>query len=304
MDTVIQQFGSYLEMERNFSPNTKKAYLSDVEQFYHFLKDAGKSGRIPVSGWEGVSHLDVRSFLAVLHRSGIKKVTIARKLSAIRTFYGYLIRQGKLKSNPATLVQAPAAEKYVPQVLSVDEMFRLLETAYRPDLAGFRDKAMLELFYSSGLRLSELAGMNIEDLDFGQCLVRVRGKGSKERIVPVGKVALASLRAFIDRRSIALEKKGGGTLRPLFTGCTGSRLNVRTISRILHKYVVKSGMDRKVSPHMLRHSFATHLLDAGADLRAIQELLGHESLSTTQKYTSVSIGKLMEVYDRAHPKAK
>lgn len=305
MKTDIRQFGAYLDMERNLSFHTRRSYLADIDQFQQFIAGLSKvSGRVPTNRWDMVGHLDIRSFLAILHKSGMKKVTIARKLCAIRAFFNYLIRQGKLHSNPADLVQAPTAEKYVPRVLSVDEMFRLLEGAYSPDETGLRDRAMLELFYSSGLRLSELAGINIADLDFGQSLVKVQGKGSKERMVPVGRVALMSLRAYIDKKLEKVSKGKAGLEEALFTGRSGSRLNVRTISRVLQKYVSKSGLDRRVSPHTLRHSFATHLLDAGADLRAIQELLGHESLSTTQRYTSVSIGRLMEVYDRAHPKAK
>ncbi|MGD0274685.1 MAG: tyrosine recombinase XerC [Syntrophales bacterium] len=305
MKTDIRQFGAYLDMERNFSSHTRQSYLADIGQFQQFLAGLSKvSGRVPADRWDSIGHLDIRSFLAALHKSGMKKVTIARKLSAIRAFFNYLIRQGKLHSNPADLVQAPTAEKYVPRVLSVDEVFSLLEGTYPPDEMGLRDRAILELFYSSGVRLSELAGMNIEDLDFGQSLVRVRGKGNKERVVPVGRVALMSLRTYIDKKLEKAPEGKPGSQRALFTGRSGSRLNVRTISRILQKYVSKSGLDRRVSPHTLRHSFATHLLDAGADLRAIQELLGHESLSTTQKYTSVSISRLMEVYDKAHPKAK
>jgi integrase/recombinase XerC len=203
------------------------------------------------------------------------------------------------------MVQAPKAEKYLPTFLLVEEMFSLLNLKFAGDAAGIRDRAMLELFYSSGMRVGELTGLNLGDIDFGQSLVKVRGKGKKERIVPVGEQALRSVQEYLAGRNEFLQKQQGSEADPpLFLSRSGRRITPRSVARIVDRYVLQSGISKKVSPHTLRHSFATHLLDAGADLRAIQELLGHENLSTTQKYTSVSVAKLMEIYDKAHPKAK
>jgi integrase/recombinase XerC len=242
-------------------------------------------------------------FLAGLYRKEIKKVTIGRKISALKTFFRYLQREGILKNNPAELLQTPRIESYVPTVLSADEMESLIKVNYPPQFSGARDRAVVELFYSSGIRLSELTGLNDEDVDHGQGLIRVRGKGRKERIVPVGGPALLALKAYQEERAI---KFAGlqGMVNPVFLSVRGKRISTRSVARIIDKCVVSSGVSRKISPHTLRHTFATHMLDAGADLRAIQECLGHESLSTTQKYTAVSVARLMEIYDKAHPRAK
>jgi len=232
-------------------------------------------------------------------------VTIVRKIAALRTFFNYLIREGRVRVNPAEMVQAPRAEKYLPAFLPVEEMHSLLGLSFPDDVAGLRDRAMLELFYSSGIRVSELTGLNVGDLDMQQGLVKVRGKGKKERIVPVGGQALRSLQQYLAKRDEwARKAQAGEGDPPLFLSRSGSRITPRSVARVLDRCALQSGIRKKVSPHTLRHSFATHLLDAGADLRAIQEMLGHESLSTTQKYTSVSVAKLMEIYDKAHPKAK
>jgi integrase/recombinase XerC len=203
------------------------------------------------------------------------------------------------------MVQAPKAEKYLPTFLPVEEMFSLLNLKFADDAAGIRDRAMLELFYSSGIRVSELTGLDMGDIDFSQGLVKVRGKGKKERIVPVGGQALRSVQDYLARRGeFPQEQRASEGDPPLFLSRNGKRITQRNVARIVDRYVLQSGISKKMSPHTLRHSFATHLLDAGADLRAIQELLGHENLSTTQKYTSVSVAKLMEIYDKAHPKAR
>jgi integrase/recombinase XerC len=210
-----------------------------------------------------------------------------------------------VKNNPAEMIQAPRIEKYIPAFLSVDEMLALLKADGGTGAMAFRDRAIIELFYSSGIRLSELVGLNIGDIDFIQGLIKVRGKGRKERVVPVGDPALKVLREYLENRKEVSETLSyGGSKDPVFVGKSGTRLSARTVARILDKMVLMSGLKRKISPHVLRHTFATHMMEAGADLRAIQELLGHESLSTTQKYTSVSVGRLLEVYDKAHPKAR
>jgi integrase/recombinase XerC len=251
-----------------------------------------------------IDYMVIRAFLGSLYRERLKKITISRKVSALRTFFDYLQRKGKLKVNPAEMVQAPKTEKYIPAFLSVDEMFTLLNAKGRSDAIGIRDRAIIELFYSSGIRLSELVGLNMRDIDYKQGLMKVRGKGKKERIVPVGDQAIVAVRAYLEKRceisrTIVKNDYDG----PIFISRIGTRLSTRSVARILDKLVLSSGLGRKISPHTLRHTFATHMMEAGADLRAIQEFLGHESLSTTQKYTSVSVGRLMEVYDKAHPKA-
>jgi integrase/recombinase XerC len=248
----------------------------------------------------------MRTYLAYLHGRKLKKVSINRKVSSLRAFYKYLLRKGIIKSNPAQGVQTPKMEKYMPVFLSVDEVFELLNASQGNNSAsGLRDQAMLELFYSSGLRLAELAGLDTEDVNFNAALVKLRGKGKKERIVPVGAPALEAIRGYLSATE-DLRKEHSADLfsGALFLNTRGKRITTRSIARIVDTATVKSGIGRKISPHALRHSFATHLLSAGADLRSIQEMLGHESLSTTQKYTAVNINRLMEVYDKAHPRAK
>jgi len=215
-----------------------------------------------------------------------------------------LLREGVVRLNPAELLQLPRCEKYVPTVLTVDETLALLNVNFPGGVAGSRDRAIIELFYSSGIRLGELVGLNVADVRFGDCLVKVRGKGRKERIVPVGVPALAALRDYLKMRTdfvVAATDKIAD--EPLFLNARGRRISSRDVSRVVEWVVLQSGIGRKISPHALRHTFATHLLDAGADLRSIQEMLGHSSLSTTQKYTAVSVSRLMEVYDKAHPRA-
>jgi integrase/recombinase XerC len=307
MEKAIESFGLHLATERNLSPHTLRGYLADVRQFRQYLEE---NGLIPLDALErgqleAIDHVAVRSFLSSLYRRKVRKVTIVRKITALRTFFNYLLREGRVRVNPAEMVQAPKAEKYLPTFLLVEEMFSLLNLKFAGDAAGIRDRAMLELFYSSGMRVGELTGLNLGDIDFGQSLVKVRGKGKKERIVPVGEQALRSVQQYLAGRNEFLQKQQGSEADPpLFLSRSGRRITPRSVARIVDRYVLQSGISKKVSPHTLRHSFATHLLDAGADLRAIQELLGHENLSTTQKYTSVSVAKLMEIYDKAHPKAK
>jgi integrase/recombinase XerC len=307
MEKAIEEFRDHLATERNLSPHTLRSYLADLRQFRRYLEE---NGLIPPAlpereRLEAIDHVAVRSFLSSLYRSKVRKVTIVRKVAALRTFFNYLLREGRVRVNPAEMVQAPKAEKYLPTFLPVEEMFSLLNLKFSGDAEGLRDRAMLELFYSSGMRVSELTGLNLGDIDFGRSLVKVRGKGKKERIVPVGRQALQSVQDYLAARNELLQKqRASESDPPLFLSRNGRRINQRSVARIVDRYVLQSGISKKVSPHTLRHSFATHLLDAGADLRAIQELLGHENLSTTQKYTSVSVAKLMEIYDQAHPKAK
>jgi len=306
MKALIGKFLEHLRVETNASVHTLRSYATDLEQFRSFLlsKDFSideKSGDVSV---EKVDHLAIRAYLSHLYRSH-KKSSLARKLAAQRSFFRYLVEEGFLAQNPAEIVATPKQEKPLPTFLPVDEVFSLLETPDRSTTWGARDRAILETLYSCGIRVSELTGLSEGDVDFSLGILKVYGKGRKERIVPIGEKALAAIREYLPQRDRilgGLGHKGRGS--PLFINPRGGRLTSRSVARILHKYILKCGLLRKVSPHALRHSFATHLLDAGADLRAIQELLGHVSLSTTQRYTHVSVDKLMEVYDRAHPRAK
>ncbi|WP_136515713.1 tyrosine recombinase XerC [Geomonas edaphica] len=291
MKRAIEQFCSYLENERNVSQHTLAAYRSDLDQFALFLDP---HGTFPLAE---VNHLAIRRYLAHLHK-GHAKSSIGRKLSAIRALFRYLMREGQVEKNPAELVSTPKKEKRLPFHLNIDQVEALVEAPRGGDILSLRDRAVLETLYSCGLRVSELTGMNVGDLDLPGALVRVLGKGGKERIVPVGSCARDALAAYLEERGNPQSSD------PLILNARGGRLTRRSIARIVDAHMLLIAAMRKVSPHTLRHTFATHLLEGGADLRAIQELLGHASLSTTQKYTHVSIDKLMEVYDKAHPKAR
>jgi integrase/recombinase XerC len=293
MQKHIFDFLTYLRNERNVSPHTVRSYHSDLEQLSTFLGDKDLSA---------VDHQTLRRFIAHLMQVDVKKSSIARKLSAIRTFFRYLNREGILTSNPARLVATPRREQRLPAVLTADDAIRLMESpkAKKPadHDAMLRDRAVLETLYSTGIRASELIGMNREDIDRHDSLIRIRGKGRRERIVPVGAKALDAIDAYLGRLA------GSSDVAAVFLGPSGKRLTARTVQRILENHRKQLGLLQKASPHTLRHSFATHLLESGADLRAIQELLGHASLSTTQRYTHVNLDSLMEVYDKAHPKAR
>lgn len=304
MEDLLADFRTFLDVERNVSEHTRKAYLKDVKEYGSFL--AGQQNGSAQKTIRKAQVEDVRAYLAYLYGRKLRKSSINRKVSSLRAFYKYLLRTGVIKTNPAQGVQTPKMEKYMPVFLSVDEAFELLNAAGDDRSAsGLRDRAMLELFYSSGLRLAELAGLNTEDVNFNAALVKLRGKGKKERIVPVGAPALESIQKYFSATEKLRKEKSVDLLSgALFLNMRGSRITTRSIARIVDAAADKSGIGRKISPHALRHSFATHLLSAGADLRSIQEMLGHESLSTTQKYTAVNINRLMEVYDQAHPRAK
>jgi integrase/recombinase XerC len=302
---LIDAFIESLAVEKGYSPNTCRAYARDLEAFSAYLAESS-DGRDITGGHAGdlrpdqIDPLTIRGFLGVLHRKNSKR-TVARKLSSLRSFFRYLVRHGLITENPADAVLTPRQEKSLPVHLSVDDTFRLLDAIRTDNLAGLRDRAILETLYSCGIRVSELEGLNVADIDGMNRTVRVTGKGSRERIVPIGRIALTAIREY--RKALELEKGVPAALNgPLFLNHMGGRLTSRSIARILGKIARKCGIATPVSPHALRHTFATHLLDAGADLRVVQELLGHKSLSTTQKYTHVSIDRLMETYDRTHPR--
>ena len=292
LDQQIQLFITYLQTERNASPHTLAAYHSDLAQMLAFaLHDKGET----VSA-QDIDHLFLRRYLAGLAKS-TKKSSIGRKLAAIRSFFRFLLRRGIIAKNPAELIATPKKEQRLPFHLDIDQATTLMEAPDDAQKHVLRDRAILELLYSSGLRVSELTGLDFTELDLAGGMVRVTGKGGKERIVPVGCRAQAALQEYIDQRE---NMTGKGAV---FLNTRGDRINRRSVARIIDAHVMQIAAFKRISPHTLRHTFATHMLEGGADLRAIQELLGHASLSTTQKYTHVSIDRLMEVYDKAHPKA-
>lgn len=305
MEKAIRDFEMHMAVERDLSPLTIKHYLLDLKQFREFM-ETQHAPRVQLGEdvLAEVDYLVIRSFLGMLHRKRLSKTTVGRKIAALRAFFGFLLREGRIRANPAELVQTPRTEKYIPRFLSVDDMQTLFAEHTPSDARALRDRAILELFYSAGIRLGELTGLNLNAIDDAQALIRIHGKGRKVRMVPVGRPALSALKAYLDKRGELVRTAPDRPDSPVFLNGRGGRLTSRSVQRIVDKAVLDSGIGRKISPHALRHSFATHLMDAGADMRAIQELLGHESLSTTQKYTSVSVSRLMEVYDKAHPRAK
>ena len=310
MHTELRDFLDHLRLNRNTSAHTVVAYGSDLSQFFAFAADhlGTPAARLRPT------HLDlavIRAFLAELYRRGQSRASAARKLSALRSFTRFLRREGLLEADPAALALAPRREQKVPAHLSVDEMTRLLEAPDASRPLGRRDRAILELFYASGLRLSELVALDVDNVNLSARIVRVAGKGGKERLVPFNKAAQDALRAwYADRASLraAGRKAAGARPRasgdPVFVNVRGTRLTGRSVQRLVARYVAGCSTRFGISPHALRHSFATHLLQRGADLRAIQGLLGHVQLSTTQRYTHVNAAQLLEVYRKAHPRAK
>ena len=300
----IRSFIDSLQSEKGYSVNTCRAYSHNLNEFISFISESYFSTEnkedADLLKAEHIESLMIRGYLGFLHKKN-KKVTIARKLSAVRSFFRFLVKHGVILDNPLDLILTPKQIKAIPVYLPVDDVFRLLDSIKTDTLSGIRNRAIFETLYSSGVRVSELEGLDVFDVDFTKCLIRVVGKGNKERIVPVGKKAMATIKAYRER----LQSEGGITEDdngPLFLNKDHGRLTSRSIARILNKTARESGLLIPVSPHALRHTFATHMLDAGADLRVVQELLGHKSLSTTQKYTHVSIDRLMETYDKAHPR--
>jgi len=293
MQQEIATFIQYLQSERNASLHTVEAYSRDLQQFAAFLSQQID----PCLTIGQINHLHIRRYLASVHKE-LTKSSVGRKLAAIRSLFRFLLRRGIIEKNPAELVSTPKKEKKLPFHLNIDEITTLVEAPKLPEELPSRDRAILETLYSSGLRVSELTGLDIKGVDLQAGSVRVLGKGGKERIIPLGSKAVKALEEYI-------EMKGNpGINAPLFTNSRGGRLTRRSVARIVDKYMLHLETMKKASPHTLRHTFATHLLEGGADLRSIQEMLGHASLSTTQKYTHVSIDRLLEVYDKAHPKAK
>lgn len=304
LEEYLNQFFQHLRYERNVSQHTLRNYSSDLEQFRDYLLATGKVKDIPITE---IDHLTIREWMASLHSLNKKKTSIARKIASLRTFFQFLVREGVLENNPAKLVATPRVERKLPTHLSMEDAVRFIET---PDLntdLGKRDRAILEFLYATGVRVGELVGLNLKDIDFREKLVRVTGKRKKQRILPFGEPSLQALMHYLgDTRPIYLNNcpRAVRDDQAVFLNYQGTRITTRSVGRMIDKYIkICADIHRDISPHSLRHSFATHLLDSGADLRDIQELLGHARLSTTQIYTHISMEKLIEVYDRAHPKA-
>lgn len=318
----IRDFVEYLRLNRNASAHTVRAYESDLAQFLTASAAAQQRARPSLTPAD-FSPDNVRLFLGAAYRDGASRATAARKLAAVRSFARWLRREGVIDDDPSALAGTPAREQKIPVHLSIEEMARLLETPDRTTPLGRRDQAMLELFYASGLRLSELTGLDLDDLNLSARMVRVLGKGSKPRMVPMTQTAADAIRAYLPDRELMVRATGstvlgpGSAIRgpqsaprrsrpahPLFVNYRGQRLTPRSVHRLVRKYVALCSTRFGISPHALRHSFATHLLQGGADVRGIQELLGHAQLSTTQRYTHVNSAHLIEVYRQAHPRAR
>jgi tyrosine recombinase XerC len=289
MEKYIDKFMRYLEIEKNYSVHTLTNYKIDLVGFNKFVCG---------TELEKIDYLMLRKYLAVLKEKNLGARTVGRKLSTLRSFFKFLTHEGYLKTNPVLMLSSPKLEKHLPSFMSEEEVYRLIESAFaknEKDVLGLRNRAILEVFYSSGLRISELVGLNIDDIDFISGIIKVRGKGKKERIVPIGDTALSAVKKYLDKRKKQTDAA--------FLNNNNHRISSRGVRYVLEKYLKASGIKPGVSAHTFRHSFATHLLNHGADLRTVQELLGHVNLATTQIYTHLTTEKLKSVYDKAHPHA-
>jgi len=326
---IIQEFLSYLQFEKRFSEHTAKCYGADLRQFSEFMIGYHESsppadGPISLPQQQGgpatalatqtkpkldqlllsVDVDTVRAYLALLNEKQYSKATIARKLATLRSFYKFLVKRNGLSSNPVMVVRTPKQDKRLPRFLEYAEVKKLLETPPVDTWLGARDRAILETLYSTGLRVSELVALNMDDVDFLGEIVHVRGKGKKERITPIGTTALQVIQHYMEFRNKRAQSNSNFDSKVLFVNKHGRRLSTRSVRRKMDKYLKIAGLDPEISPHTLRHSFATHMLNNGADLRSVQELLGHQSLSTTQVYTHLTTKKLKEVYEGAHPRGE
>ncbi|HQY88811.1 MAG TPA: tyrosine recombinase XerC [Tepidisphaeraceae bacterium] len=308
---LVRGFLDYLKYERHFSDYTVRSYGADLIQFCQFLRsEIGSTFRANAPRTDGDTDAQVcgadtrvfREFLSYLYAQNYTKSTTARKLATLRSFSKFLIRKGKMSTNPLATIRTPKQEKRLPKCLDLEQVQRLLEAPGEGDILSVRDKAMLEILYSSGIRVSELVGLEIADIDLEEGVLRVRGKGRKDRLTPIGSQAIAAVRRYYAMREATGRLPLEANSR-VFLNKHGQSLSTRSVRRKLDKYLAIAGLDPGISPHTLRHSFATHLLNNGADLRSVQELLGHQSLSTTQVYTHLTTRKIKESYDRAHPRA-
>lgn len=299
MRPQIGQFLQYLRVERGASSHTLKGYREDLHALAEYLADDQGSSPAPSS----ITTNELRGFLSALHEAGYAKSSISRRLASVRSFLKFGQREGWSKANPAKALRNPRKSRKLPHFLTSDEIGKLLAAPKGDSAAALRDRAILETLYSAGLRVSELVGLVDGDLDFAAGIVRVRGKGKKERLAPIGSYAARALKSWLEVRKLS-EREKTGREAPVFTNKFGTRLTTRSVARMLEKYLKETGLDQRTSPHTLRHTFATHLLDRGADIRSVQELLGHKSLVTTQIYTHVSTANLRAAYEKAHPRAR
>lgn len=299
LEQGLADFLTHLGIEKNSSNHTVKSYREDLTQTLEFLREHLKKSSIVDVDWNTRT---LRAFVAWLHSQGYAKTTVARRLAAVRSFGKYLCRQGVLKTNPAEALRGPRQDKKLPHFLTVADIQRLLNAPPISSPLGRRDRAFLETLYSAGLRVSELCGLNLEDMDMSEGVIVVRGKGKKERLALLGDPAKAAINTWLNDRKVIL-KECQRESPAVFLNSTGGRLTTRSVGRLLEKHLQTAGLDPRTSPHTLRHSFATHLLDAGADIRGVQELLGHASLTTTQIYTHVTTARLQQSYLKAHPRA-
>lgn len=299
MRAVVDRFLRYLRVERNAAELTLKSYREDMLALEEYLRDA--RGGEPEAA--AISTMDLRGYVAAMHEAGYAKSSIARRMASLRSFFRFAQREGHVSANPAKPLRNPRPERVLPHCLTTDEIQRLLEAPSSRRPLGLRDRAILETMYSAGLRVGELIALRDQDLDLEAGLARVRGKGRKERLAHLGSFALKALKQWLSVRQLATPDAAGGTA-PVFTNRFGRRLTTRSVGRMLEKLLAQTGLDKRTTPHTLRHSFATHLLDRGADIRSVQELLGHKSLVTTQIYTHVSTAGLRAAYERAHPRAR
>ena len=300
MRIAIGRFLQYLQVERNASPLTVKSYREDLTALVDYMTEA-RGGQCPQPG--SLTVLDLRGYVSALHEAGYAKTSIARRLASMRSFFRFGQRESWATTNPAKPLRNPRKPRNLPHFLSAEDIGRLLGAPSPDTLMGLRDRAILETLYSAGLRVSELAGLCDGDLDFQADLLRVRGKGRRERLSPIGSYAVRALRRWLPMRKLSVREPQDAAA-PVFVTRFGRRLTTRSVARMLEKYLRQTGLDRRTTPHSLRHSFATHLLDQGADIRSVQELLGHKSLVTTQIYTHVSTAGLRAIYEKAHPRAK
>lgn len=296
LTSLIKQFLRYLERQKGVSPNTLRAYRIDLAQFCEI------AGVADDNALKEVSYVNIRTFLASLKAANRSKRSIARKLAAVRSLYRYLCKVGVLDGNPAVGVRSPKLDRHLPDFLDTSQVAKLLKTPDPESFQGLRDRAILETLYSTGLRVGELVAINLRDIDLRSGVVRVIGKGRRERLAPLGSYAVAAIQEYLQKRDAFFQKRDFRR-HVLFINRFGTRLSARSVERSLEKYIATAGLSGKVTPHVLRHSFATHLLNNGADLRSVQELLGHASLSTTQIYTHLTHERLKSVYDKAHPRA-
>ncbi len=305
----VQEFLDFLKFEKHFSDYTVKCYGADLMQFARFLVNGHDNPEHAVDFQQADAHLmacdalKVREYLAYMFSRRYSKSTTARKLASLRSFYRFNVRRQRLETNPLSTVRTPKQEKRLPKCLDIDQIQRLLAAPGSGDMLSARDRAMMEVMYSCGLRVSELVALEMQDIDMAEGIVRVRGKGRKDRLTPIGQHAIKALQEYLELRMAEGKMQGQHATR-VFVNKHGTPLSTRSVRRKMDKYLAIAGIEPGVSPHTLRHSFATHMLNAGADLRSVQELLGHQSLSTTQIYTHLTTARMKQVYDQAHPRAK